>query len=495
MLCPQKKTGGSTLPPPTHTYRVNTKRHTSPPHREAAHARTEGRCHPHTEENGSHRATAQVCTTVAYRNYVAPLHGRTPRAREEALSAKLYHDGNSAFCQCRTIAMLSVVAPTVVLLLKGTTSQQIINSSLLEVAPTLLSDTMAAPGRLFTPGGLKSLEREVSMLLAYVSDEDFQKLGLVERLNNFVIRVNGNNDAQRTGTKPSPDMDQASTGAYSRGWYSVLNKAREMEPTPWIIDTVLKWLGNADHDPLDILQILATGKTDAKPDGKPSAISICLFWGTLNPTLLNPALAPIAMYTKTLGGRYLGRAVAQALTKRCLIDATLLTELAFNELYDALKGKDWGTNVDFYNKLIVPMVKQIQCDGTLEDIPVARVAAHKARPTRRPNPTQTHHAPQQNQHRNTPPAARISPTPNARLEVTNDAIGEAEGGMGGKGSAPHKRRHTDAIRKGDPVDLGQSPTHTGQKTHPTKPSTPRTGGTPRRRKQLGITHPIPHRDN
>ena len=60
-----------------------------------------------------------------------------------------------------------------------------------------------------------------------------------------------------------------------------------------------------------------------------------------------------------------------------LADEESVEELKFDELWDVLRGKldpkPWKETLDFYNLLIIELVRQVQCEGTLFDIAVAVV--------------------------------------------------------------------------------------------------------------------------
>ena len=63
-----------------------------------------------------------------------------------------------------------------------------------------------------------------------------------------------------------------------------------------------------------------------------------------------------------------------ALVKRKLVDEASVVDLRFDELWDAVRHKKWGEALDLYKLLLIPLVKQVQCEGTLRDVPIAGIA-------------------------------------------------------------------------------------------------------------------------
>ena len=107
------------------------------------------------------------------------------------------------------------------------------------------------------------------------------------------------------------------------------------------------------------------------PDRKSTPLTRLLGMGRLNAALLDPRLAPIADYARVNGGRYLGRAVGDELVKLKLTDPPSVADMSFPSLWDVLCGikrtggsisfdtKSWGETLDFYNLLVIELVRQI----------------------------------------------------------------------------------------------------------------------------------------
>ena len=69
--------------------------------------------------------------------------------------------------------------------------------------------------------------------------------------------------------------------------------------------------------------------------------------------------------------------MAETLVELGLADAEAVADLRFDALWAVLSGqrdsKSWGTTLDFYNLLVIELVRQVQCEGALFDIAVAAV--------------------------------------------------------------------------------------------------------------------------
>ena len=69
------------------------------------------------------------------------------------------------------------------------------------------------------------------------------------------------------------------------------------------------------------------------------------------------------------------------MTELGLADAEAVADLRFDALWAVLAGqrdaKAWSTSLDFYNLLVIELVRQVQCEGALFDIAVAVVPHEK----------------------------------------------------------------------------------------------------------------------
>ena len=86
-------------------------------------------------------------------------------------------------------------------------------------------------------------------------------------------------------------------------------RVRELDENPAIITDLVRVVGRPGHNPLDMLAIALTGKTKAAPTRSSTTLSRMLGIGRINAAALDARLAPLYEYSKSEGGRYLGRAV------------------------------------------------------------------------------------------------------------------------------------------------------------------------------------------
>lgn len=86
-----------------------------------------------------------------------------------------------------------------------------------------------------------------------------------------------------------------------------------------------------------MLAIALTGKTKAAPSRSSTTLSRMLSISKINAAALDARLAPLYEYSKSEGGRYLGRAVGDELVKLHLADEESVGDLRFDKLWDVLK--------------------------------------------------------------------------------------------------------------------------------------------------------------
>ena len=302
-------------------------------------------------------------------------------------------DGKSALAQRSTKALVAIFAPTVHHIVRGIRMQKEFNDALVDIAFPLMGESMCAEERLFTPFGVRALQRASSNFKEWARSPEVTDLLPADRLEQFLLKLQaaksplgglGTNVSALGGSGGGGGGGLLGGGGGGGGRYGgeglriAIMRARELGDTPHIIEDVIDLISVDGHDPLDVLQLLFTGevmKEGKKITRKPTALTLLLAWDRLHAPMLDSRLAPVRMYSRHNGGRYLGRAIGRRLAKAgyCL-EADVKT-LSFPELFDVLRGpdKDWKAHLDLYNLLLVPLVRQVQCAGALNDTEVSAV--------------------------------------------------------------------------------------------------------------------------
>ena len=301
-------------------------------------------------------------------------------------------NGKSALAQKSTKSLVALFAPTIHCVLHGIKMQKEYNDALVDVAYPLLGESMCAEERLFTPFGVRALQRAASNFKEWAKSPEVQDMQPADRLEQLMIKLQtAKSPLGGLGTSVSASGGSGGGGGVlvaggsggagrygGEGLRIAIGRARESGDTPHILDDVISLITTDGHDPLDVLQMLFTGevvKGDKKIKRKASALTLLLAWDRLHAPMLDSRLAPVRMYSRHNGGRYLGRAIGRRLVRAgfCLEDD--VKTLAFPELFEVLRGpdKDWKTHLDLYNLLLVPLVRQTQCAGALNETEVTAV--------------------------------------------------------------------------------------------------------------------------
>ena len=339
-----------------------------------------------------HELAESVLTPPAFYVYHADPKARLLDALARIRDAPDQFDGASRFCQAHTPGLLAVCAPVVADVLHGLTDVRALNSQLLELASVFPKGQVPTkPAELFTVHGMRALGRLAAAYAVWAADAKTTVASVDTRADSFINRIRLNSAA---GYEPSggagggagaaADSGGAAAGvggttlrASGEAWRAALTRVRELGANPAIVRDLLKLVAKPGHDPLDMLDVALTGKTTTCPERESTALSRMLGTGKINAAALDARLAPLYEYSSTQGGRYLGRAVAETLTEQGLADAEAVADLRFDALWAVMAGqrdsKSWGTTLDFYNLLVVELVRQVQCEGALFDIAVAAV--------------------------------------------------------------------------------------------------------------------------
>ena len=127
-------------------------------------------------------------------------------------------------------------------------------------------------------------------------------------------------------------------------------------------------------DPKDILRLCFEGSTTKHPNRPATTLSKMIGWGIINGGRIDPRLGILTGYSKEYGPAYIGQLVADALVEGHLADPNDVSDMRFDSLWDALRGPNWKKNVDFYNQLLVELVRQGPCGGAKHNMQVAPVA-------------------------------------------------------------------------------------------------------------------------
>ena len=339
-----------------------------------------------------HELAESVLTPPAFYVYHTDPKARLLDALARIRDAPDQFDGASRFCQAHTPGLLAVCAPVVADVLHGLTDVRALNSQLLELASVFPKGQVPTkPAELFTVHGMRALGRLAAAYAVWAADAKTTVASVDTRADSFINRIRLNSAA---GYEPSggagggagaaADSGGAAAGvggttlrASGEAWRAALTRVRELGANPAIVRDLLKLVAKPGHDPLDMLDVALTGATTACPERESTALSRMLGTGKINAAALDARLAPLYEYSSTQGGRYLGRAVAETLTEQGLADAEAVADLRFDALWAVMAGqrdsKSWGTTLDFYNLLVVELVRQVQCEGALFDIAVAAV--------------------------------------------------------------------------------------------------------------------------
>ena len=296
-------------------------------------------------------------------------------------------DGSSALSKRSTRGLVVVHAPVIHRVLHDLPGTQSFNDALIDIAHAVFNDTsMCDPKRLFTVFGMRALQRAVTLYNDWATSGDTQALVAPERFEAFMALVEKSRGplggmgtlgyvASSGGGGGGGGGGGANPLQSREGLRVALGRARLQHDTPAIIDDAISELERPGHDPLDVLQLLFTGKTSAAPGRAASSLTVMIAWNTVQGTLLDARLAPVAMYSHHNGGRYLGRAIGTRLVKAGLCLADDVATLEFDRAFEILRGKSWGSSFDAYNLLILPLVQQVQCAGTLGETKVEPYAA------------------------------------------------------------------------------------------------------------------------
>ena len=158
--------------------------------------------------------------------------------------------------------MISVTGSTLKHLMVGVPDARAACELLLEIANCTLTDAQVAPKRQFTLAGVGSLERAVDIFSAWSASDDVKAMDSVTHTTAFCNRVRDNNGGQPGAISTAGAMGvNQGTETNAQGWRQTLAKMREQQPTPGILADLDTILLDPTHDPLIILQLLATGNT------------------------------------------------------------------------------------------------------------------------------------------------------------------------------------------------------------------------------------------
>ena len=337
----------------------------------------------------------------ALRSYVPPGPGRTLAMRAEALGARDQFNGDSAFCQERTKGMVALHAPVIGAVFAGVSDARTLNSGLLEVAAAFPSDSVPhQPKHLFTEHGVKQLAVVTAHFGAWTALDSTKALAVGPRVASFVARVRNNRLASGangggggdgggggggsgggggggTGSAGETDGRFAGSRNVPKAVHEQIARVRERGDNPAILADLIRLMLNPDHDPKDVLEISLTGATEANPTRKSTVLSRAMAMRVIHAAVIDSRLSLLYTYSKAYGGPYLGRAVGDVLVAEGLAEKEAVKFLSLDALFEAFLGFKWKTELDFYNLLQVEIVRQVQCEGTLANVPVAGVEHSK----------------------------------------------------------------------------------------------------------------------
>ena len=346
-----------------------------------------------------HDLANRIVTPPAFYTYHDAGGERWHHIQAGARDAGDQFDGTSSFCQEHTPGMLAVCAPVVADVLAGLDDVRALNSMLLEIASILKATVPTKPLELFTVHGMKALGRQTAPYAVWaagvkdtINSADARALAFINRIHlnssvGFMLADDGAGGGGGGGGAPGGAAGGAANAvggsmrAAGEAWRQSLTKVREVGDNPAIVHDLLRMVGKPEHDPLDMLSVALTGKTKAAPKRESTPLSRMLGIGKINATALDARLAPLYAYSATMGGRYLGRAVGDKLVALNLADEESVSDLTFDKLWEVLSGKldanSWEITLDFYNLLVIELVRQVQCEGTLFNIAVTAVPHEK----------------------------------------------------------------------------------------------------------------------
>ena len=294
-------------------------------------------------------------------------------------------DGTSDFAHQCTAGLCAVYAPTIWLVLNGARGQRDLNTKLIDVAYLLLSETMSTPARLFTVNGMTSLERAAATYSGWAAEGSTAELTHADRVAAFVAklqhRITAGIGRGSSGSSGLGDgaRDGAAGGAQilsAVGVRAAVAHAREQGASPGIIGDALVLLADPNHDPLDVMALLATGKTTLASKRRPTGLTLMIFYDLVAGTLVDQRFAAVKMYSRHMGGRYLGRCIGRRLVDNGLVLADNVTSLRFDALFEVLRDKEWGAHLNLYDLLLLPLIKQVQFAGTLDGTDVKPLPAN-----------------------------------------------------------------------------------------------------------------------
>ena len=338
-----------------------------------------------------HELANRIVTPPAFYKYHFVDDDRWLDAQARARGAGDQFDGSSAFCQEHTLGLVAVCAPVVANILHGLDDVRAANSMLLELASVFPKGMVPVkPADLFTVHGMKALGRQTAPYAVWAAGAKDSVTSVDERAATFITRVHLNaavgfvptgGGAGDGGGGDGAAANAANTNSGMRAsgaaWRESLTKVRELDENPAITSDLVRLVSKAGHNPLDMLSIALTGATKAAPTRKSTTLTRMMGIGKINAAALDARLAPLYEYSTSEGGRYLGRAVGDVLVKLHLADQEAVADLRFDKLWEVLAGKldpkSWEVTLDFYNLLVIELVRQVQCEGTLFDISVAAV--------------------------------------------------------------------------------------------------------------------------
>ena len=216
---------------------------------------------------------------------------------------------------------------------------------------------------------------------AWAALDTTQALPPTKRVSDFAARVRNNSLSPANRPPGPPDTSaEGDTGgrmgasrATGKALYEAITRVRETGDNPTLLADMMRVLAKADHDPKDVLHIGLQGDTTARPDRRSSVLTRMMCMRVLHAATVDQRLSAVSNYSWAHGGAYLGEAVGDALVKNGLATAQDVKFLKLDALFAAFCGFKWKHELDLYNLLLVEIVKQVQCGGTLGDVPVEGV--------------------------------------------------------------------------------------------------------------------------
>ena len=335
----------------------------------------------HTEDDDRAYNVITILNNVvldpSQEKYVLPGAERWSTARDEARNAGDGRNGQSFLAQDRLALVIRAVADTVHLVTKGCRTLQARLSVVQQLGNSYLPAHVADPNILFTPDGIRELERRVQKkkpLLELVqadSNAGVQAL-LATLLDNSVeersLLLSGGNAGDIGGG--SGQGQEAAHGGYS---FSARLSAAKLESDNAAIladlGTLLLDAATA-ADGMAVLQLLFHGCTTAAPNRKPSGLTHQMAWGKLPGHWVDPQFAHITSISKNQMGAYLVKAVTAKVTNMKLADKSAFSSLNLDRLAESLRQDEWAKKageqqdqwehfVDFYNDLLIPVYRCI----------------------------------------------------------------------------------------------------------------------------------------